>query len=132
MLPNGTRHWLHVLINADPLARRVISEAWCRAAWALTERATARIASRVLSIWPTYATAPTLKHFAWSALITGAFYRNFALLRTQPAPPFLAPLPATRDSDWHRPYHPADGDGEYSGGDHTQQSQGSLLMPAPP
>ncbi|KAJ7452727.1 hypothetical protein B0H11DRAFT_1820868 [Mycena galericulata] len=40
----------------------------------------------VLSIWPSYGTSPTLKEFAWSALITRAISRNFALLSSDPYP----------------------------------------------
>ncbi|KAF8169037.1 hypothetical protein K438DRAFT_2064081, partial [Mycena galopus ATCC 62051] len=51
---------------------------------------------KVLSLWPLYGSSPTLTEFAWSALITRALSRNFALLspdaRPLPLPPALAPL----------------------------------------
>ncbi|KAJ7264068.1 hypothetical protein B0H12DRAFT_1102754 [Mycena haematopus] len=48
--------------------------------------------SRVLSIWPTYGDAPTLKYFAWSPLITAALFRNAHLFSPSSSPPaYLAP-----------------------------------------
>ncbi|KAJ6491017.1 hypothetical protein C8R45DRAFT_991344 [Mycena sanguinolenta] len=50
---------------------------------------------RVLSIWPSYGDAPTLKYFAWSPLITAALYRNFHLIGAGAAPEYLHPTGPT-------------------------------------
>jgi hypothetical protein len=63
--------------------------------------------NRVLSVWPGYGASPTLKYFAWSALITGALHRNFALLSNQPPPWFLPPV-RTAFGTTYKPYHPSD------------------------
>ncbi|KAJ7189634.1 hypothetical protein GGX14DRAFT_507571 [Mycena pura] len=46
---------------------------------------------RVLSIWPSYGAAPTLKYFAWSPLITAALYRNYHLFGAGEPPEYLQP-----------------------------------------
>ncbi|KAJ7157781.1 hypothetical protein C8R46DRAFT_1112844 [Mycena filopes] len=46
---------------------------------------------RVLSMWDSYGASPTLKQYAWSALITRALSRNFALVSPGPLPTALAP-----------------------------------------
>ncbi|KAJ6586439.1 hypothetical protein DFH09DRAFT_1143376 [Mycena vulgaris] len=172
-LPDGTRHMLHVPMNAfvsgptgggplssdgsDSLARRAVSEEW----WNVVcprkdvvvikmyetmrkmrldessdgEEIVARWANkllkmsapcvsietgppfdyifigsrRVLSVWPSYGTSPTLKYFAWSPLITAALFRNFHLLSPHALPEFLIPQgepPHTFKS--FRPYHPSE------------------------
>ncbi|KAJ6632311.1 hypothetical protein B0H10DRAFT_11762 [Mycena sp. CBHHK59/15] len=47
----------------------------------------------VVTLWPSYGASPTLKAFAWSALIARALHRNFALLAPRAPPAFLSPLP---------------------------------------
>ncbi|KAJ7921409.1 hypothetical protein B0H13DRAFT_1708194 [Mycena leptocephala] len=46
---------------------------------------------KVVSIWRTYGNSPTLKEYAWSALITRALARNFALVSPHPPPRSLSP-----------------------------------------
>ncbi|KAF7344133.1 SH3 and PX-domain-containing 3 [Mycena venus] len=42
---------------------------------------------KVVSIWSSYGSSPTLTQYAWSALITRALSRNFALFSPGPSPP---------------------------------------------
>ncbi|KAJ7358334.1 hypothetical protein DFH08DRAFT_770205 [Mycena albidolilacea] len=61
---------------------------------------------RMLSVWPSYGDSPTLKHFAWSPMITAALFRNFHLLSPHDPPRFLSPtgvLPYNFQS--FLPYH---------------------------
>ncbi|KAJ6548127.1 hypothetical protein DFH09DRAFT_628855 [Mycena vulgaris] len=171
-LPDGTRHWLHVPMNAfvsgptgggpmsadgsDPLERRAVSEAWWNVVcpphrvevvklydtlwnlglngksdgaemmskWAkLLRGMTAPCVliedgapfdylfigdNRVLSVWPTYGASPTLKYFAWSALIAGALHHNWALLSELPPPWYLTPQSSSfGGAPAYTPYHPA-------------------------
>ncbi|KAJ7718968.1 hypothetical protein DFH07DRAFT_316960 [Mycena maculata] len=46
---------------------------------------------KVLSMWPSYGNSPTVKEYAWSALVTRAISRNFALLSSEALPPSLSP-----------------------------------------
>ncbi|KAJ7696365.1 hypothetical protein B0H16DRAFT_1350503 [Mycena metata] len=70
---------------------------------------------RVLSVWPTYSVAPTLKYFAWSPLIAQALSRNFHILSAGPLPAALtqsypSPYSSTAASNSvasFRPYHPS-------------------------
>ncbi|KAJ6623259.1 hypothetical protein B0H10DRAFT_808539 [Mycena sp. CBHHK59/15] len=45
---------------------------------------------KVLSMWTSYGSSPTLKAFAWSALITRALERNFGLISSLPPPQALS------------------------------------------
>ncbi|KAJ7235236.1 hypothetical protein C8J57DRAFT_1089076 [Mycena rebaudengoi] len=45
---------------------------------------------RVLPVWKTYGSSPTLTAFAWSPLIARALQRNFQLLSSMPPPPHLS------------------------------------------
>ncbi|KAJ7364733.1 hypothetical protein DFH08DRAFT_950296 [Mycena albidolilacea] len=47
--------------------------------------------AKVLPAWNSYGTSPTLKGHAWSALITRALSRNFALFSPDPVPTALSP-----------------------------------------
>ncbi|KAJ7738978.1 hypothetical protein B0H16DRAFT_1569407 [Mycena metata] len=78
---------------------------------------------RVLSVWPTYGVAPTLKYFAWSPLIAQALSHNFHILSpaalpasltpfSSPSAPLFpsgAPSPPAANSSFasFRPYHPS-------------------------
>ncbi|KAJ6487435.1 hypothetical protein C8R47DRAFT_1072092 [Mycena vitilis] len=44
---------------------------------------------KVLSMWPSYGSSPTLTQFAWSALVTRALARNHALFSSASPPPYL-------------------------------------------
>ncbi|KAJ7092322.1 hypothetical protein B0H15DRAFT_1021070 [Mycena belliarum] len=46
---------------------------------------------RVVALWPSYGHSPTLTQHAWSALITRALSRNFALFSAADMPAALAP-----------------------------------------
>ncbi|KAJ7196469.1 hypothetical protein GGX14DRAFT_526712 [Mycena pura] len=152
-LPNGTRHMLHIPMNAFtsgptgggsweadayPWAPRAISQEWWDAAcpeadvievstpkvneelnvtadtsgeerllrWAEKlrdiEGRCVRVVDgtpfdfpfmgtdKMVSIWPSYGNSPTLKEYAWSALIARALARNFALLSPGDLPHELA------------------------------------------
>ncbi|KAJ7616655.1 hypothetical protein FB45DRAFT_757151, partial [Roridomyces roridus] len=47
--------------------------------------------TKILDLWPSYGNSPTLKEFAWSALVTRALSRNFALFSPSTPPPSLLP-----------------------------------------
>ncbi|KAJ7493811.1 hypothetical protein FB451DRAFT_1551155 [Mycena latifolia] len=154
-LPNGTRHMLHIPMNAltsgptgggtlgdgaDPNIPRAVSFEWWTAAcppaqvieiqmgdavrelditdsstgeerlmrWAAKlrdiEAECVKVvggspfdymfigSDKVISMWPSYAHSPTLKEYAWSALITRALSRNFALFSAGDKPAALAPF----------------------------------------
>ncbi|KAJ7147636.1 hypothetical protein C8R43DRAFT_527856 [Mycena crocata] len=154
-LPNGTRHMLHIPMNAltsgptgggslgdsaDPKVSRAVSQEWWDAAcpadqvvevqmseavkglnitdsstgeerlirWAdklrKIEAECVKVvggspfdymfigSDKVVSMWPSYGHSPTLKEYAWSALITRALSRNFALFSSQDRPASLSPF----------------------------------------
>ncbi|KAJ7092327.1 hypothetical protein B0H15DRAFT_170262 [Mycena belliarum] len=45
---------------------------------------------KIVGMWPSYGHSPTLTQYAWSALITRALSRNFALFSAADMPPALA------------------------------------------
>ncbi|KAJ6607020.1 hypothetical protein B0H10DRAFT_1819158, partial [Mycena sp. CBHHK59/15] len=49
---------------------------------------------KVVSLWPSYGPSPTLKAFAWSALVTRALERNFALFSSEALPASLSRVPS--------------------------------------
>ncbi|KAJ7652459.1 hypothetical protein DFH06DRAFT_1331089 [Mycena polygramma] len=55
---------------------------------------------KVLSLWPSYGSSPTLTEFAWSPLITRALFRNRALfLSPSPSPSSSSNSPSSYSSD---------------------------------
>ncbi|KAJ7035806.1 hypothetical protein C8F04DRAFT_1394600 [Mycena alexandri] len=68
---------------------------------------------RILSVWPTYSVAPTLKYFAWSPLIAQALSHNFHILSPAAVPTSLSPSGAPSPSPLNnsfasfRPYQPS-------------------------
>ncbi|KAJ7274052.1 hypothetical protein C8J57DRAFT_1063121 [Mycena rebaudengoi] len=55
---------------------------------------------RVLPVWKTYGSSPTLTAFAWSPLIAHALQRNFQLLSSMPPPPYLSPTRSASRLTW--------------------------------
>ncbi|KAJ7642993.1 hypothetical protein DFH06DRAFT_1097209 [Mycena polygramma] len=47
-------------------------------------------------MWPSYGSSPTLTQFAWSALVTRALARNYALFSASSPPPYLVRQPIGR------------------------------------
>ncbi|KAJ7617361.1 hypothetical protein FB45DRAFT_1034652 [Roridomyces roridus] len=57
--------------------------------------------TKILELWPSYGSSPTLKEFAWSALVTRALSRNFSLLSSvSNRPALLSPFLPRISSSW--------------------------------